>query len=36
VRDLDASVGDQVEMGERIMRVEEQAQAERQGVAEAQ
>jgi biotin carboxyl carrier protein len=36
VRDLDANAGDQVEMGESIMRVEkERARAERQGSPQA-
>jgi 3-methylcrotonyl-CoA carboxylase alpha subunit len=34
VRDLDANVGDQVEMGERIMRVEADREAEDEGPAE--
>ncbi len=34
VRDLEASVGDQVEMGERIMRVEADAKKEAEGPAE--
>ena len=31
VRDLEVSLGDQVEMGERIMRVEADPKAERRG-----
>jgi biotin carboxyl carrier protein len=35
VRDLDASVGDQVEMGERIMRVEADQKADAERPAES-